>query len=160
MNSTVEILLATETEIETAVELIYASFLYHEKIDKLLLINDATRMNIKQENLKRFANPNFKIFLAKTENRFVGIITLYVQSIPHINPNKKFLRIEDLFVVAECRNRGVAKQLMDKCYLFAREAGIENLSLNVLSNNEAAVAFYKKMGFETSALKMAKHLSS
>ena len=47
----------------------------------------------------------------------------------------------------ECRRKGIGKSLMDFCERKAREAGCENIFLDVRSKNLPAINLYGKAGF-------------
>ncbi len=51
-------------------------------------------------------------------------------------------------MAAEWRGRGVGTALMAEAIRWAREAGVEKLSLSVYPDNDAARALYAKFGFE------------
>ncbi len=53
-----------------------------------------------------------------------------------------------MVVAAEWRGRGVGTALMAEAIRWAREAGVEKLSLSVYPDNDAARALYAKFGFE------------
>ena len=52
-----------------------------------------------------------------------------------------------LAVYPEFRNRGLGKELIRKAEALARDAGADRISLIVVSANEGACAFYRKLGF-------------
>lgn len=46
------------------------------------------------------------------------------------------------------RGRGVGTALLEACIAWARGRGLHKLSLEVFPHNEAAIALYRKLGFE------------
>ncbi len=58
--------------------------------------------------------------------------------------------ILNLAVAHEIRSRGVGAGLLDAAMEFAREGGAKRLFLEVRESNAAAIAFYKRAGFEES----------
>ncbi|HET7237193.1 MAG TPA: GNAT family N-acetyltransferase [Actinomycetota bacterium] len=53
-----------------------------------------------------------------------------------------------MFVTAEHRGRGVGTALMEEAMAWARRHGVERVELTVYPNNEAALALYRRFGFE------------
>jgi GNAT superfamily N-acetyltransferase len=61
---------------------------------------------------------------------------------------RRGLYLEDLFVVPEWRNRGVGRRLLTHLARLAVERGCGRFEWSVLSWNEPAVGFYRKLGAE------------
>ena len=59
---------------------------------------------------------------------------------------KPGLFLEDLFVKAEARGRGIGLALLQRLAKIARERDYGRLEWNVLDWNEPAIGFYKKLG--------------
>ncbi|AFY33138.1 GNAT family N-acetyltransferase [Calothrix sp. PCC 7507] len=59
---------------------------------------------------------------------------------------KPGIYLEDLFVIPECRRRGVGKALLTKLAQIAVERDCGRLEWSVLDWNEPAKAFYRSMG--------------
>ncbi|MBR4909954.1 MAG: ribosomal protein S18-alanine N-acetyltransferase [Clostridia bacterium] len=57
--------------------------------------------------------------------------------------------INNLAVLPDFKRQGVGSLLLDRAITFSRESRLEFLSLEVRKSNEAAIALYKKLGFET-----------
>jgi RimJ/RimL family protein N-acetyltransferase len=49
---------------------------------------------------------------------------------------------------ADCRGRGLGSALMEAAISWAREVGAHKIALQVWPHNEAALALYRKFGFE------------
>jgi GNAT superfamily N-acetyltransferase len=54
--------------------------------------------------------------------------------------------LEDLFVLPECRGKGVGKALLAKVAQIARERDCGRLEWSVLDWNQPAIEFYKRLG--------------
>jgi len=74
-----------------------------------------------------------------------------------INDNRRHntneVYIEMLGVAPAWRGEGVAAKLLSHAESVAGEEGVANLTLTVVSDNEAAITLYKKFGFETTLKK-------
>ena len=56
-------------------------------------------------------------------------------------------QIMNIAVAPAQRDRGVARRLMERAFLTARDKGAENLVLEVRESNAAAIALYESYGF-------------
>lgn len=76
----------------------------------------------------------------------------------HLNNNIltdiRTLYIDDLCVDETCRGQHIGAKLYAYVLDFARESGCYNVTLNVWSCNENAMAFYKKMGLKPQKIGM------
>ena len=57
--------------------------------------------------------------------------------------------ISDVFVSEEYRGKGIGRMLVERCIVHSRNNGIDNVFLNVVSDNVPAVKLYKSIGFAT-----------
>lgn len=57
------------------------------------------------------------------------------------------LHINKIAVRPELRRRGIARALMDECFDFARQKGVQLLSLEVRETNDEAREFYHSLSF-------------
>ena len=60
---------------------------------------------------------------------------------------KPLINIHDIVVLDEYRGNGIAGMMLEKVEEIARSKGCCKLTLEVLSNNEAAKSAYQKFGF-------------
>lgn len=87
-------------------------------------------------------------FLAETDGDLVGFITADVDESPSVFVRPDRIAIGDVFVRAEYRGTGLAQDLQDEAVEYADEMGCDELVLDVDVDNERAIAFYEKGGFE------------
>ncbi len=73
-------------------------------------------------------------------------------------PNYSNLYIDDLCVDEAARGSHIGKALYDYVISYARREGCYNVTLNVWSCNENAMAFYKAMGMDVQKIGMEKIL--
>ncbi len=59
------------------------------------------------------------------------------------------MHVNKIGVTGEERRKGIADALMDRCFEFAREHGVEMISLEVRESNGGAQAFYRHLQFES-----------
>jgi ribosomal protein S18 acetylase RimI-like enzyme len=68
--------------------------------------------------------------------------------------------VEDVVVQKECRGRGVGCQLMNALTEWAAERGLSRLQLLAGRGNQAALDFYRKIGWQTTGLIGLRYLPS
>lgn len=83
-------------------------------------------------------------FIALKNNKLVGIVLGGIKT----GECLKTLRCGGMAVVACERGTGVAKDLMQHHEQLAKELNCKQLFLEVLSNNDRAIKFYKKLNYE------------
>jgi len=118
----------------------------HEKLNFIQVYNSINNKKIDSASLEEMMSEklwnNFSVFL---EGKMVGNIMVYER----VNKDNEVVGyIENIFVAKEYRNKGIAKQLLNKAFKYFIDNGIEICELEVWSVNERAVNLYKSMGFE------------
>lgn len=63
------------------------------------------------------------------------------------------MHVNKIAVTAAERRQGIAEQLMERCFDFAREHGITSISLEVRRSNRGAQEFYRHLDFDSSHLR-------
>ncbi|HET8773523.1 MAG TPA: ribosomal protein S18-alanine N-acetyltransferase [Thermoanaerobaculia bacterium] len=63
------------------------------------------------------------------------------------------MHVNKIAVDPGARRRGIAGALMARCFTFAREQGVETISLEVRKSNDAAREFYRQLEFEPAFLR-------
>ena len=94
------------------------------------------------------------VALSETDATFAGFIRTSVPSIPDRFTWSERLRIRDLWVRESDRGSGLADDLIQRAIQQAREAGCEELTLRVGTENEQAVSYFETLGFEEEGLGM------
>lgn len=68
--------------------------------------------------------------------------------------------VADLYVTPGHRRRGVGRRLMAEAERFARGNGVPKIELSVLAGNEAAVRFYRGLGYDVRILRLTRRLGA
>ena len=114
------------------------------------------------ENMEIYLDENFTIEKIKTElsdsaNIFSGIfsgpnLVAYSKLRPNnynsSNATNQVIELERIYVAKEYHGLKMGKLLMNHCKEYAKSKNFSELWLGVWDQNEKAIAFYKKMGFE------------
>lgn len=85
-------------------------------------------------------------FVAKEDNKFVGIITG--------NSYYKEVHISDLIILEEYRNQHIGSKLMEVVENYYKNKGFENM--NLATYGFQAPEFYKKCGFKIEFIRESK----
>jgi len=121
----------------------------------------ATRISLK-ERIKTFFE-NF--FVAEVDGEIIGFVNgcvingtviydqLYEDSTLHI-PNGDYQTIFGLDVVAECRNQGIAAQLMNYMIEVSKVAGRKGV---ILTCKERLIHYYSKFGYVNMGVSKSVH---
>lgn len=122
---------------------------YKENLDEefyKIIDNEFNKYALKNEvvcNYTPFA------FIAKEENKFVGIITG--------NSYYKEIHISDLIVVEEYRHKHIGSKLIGAVEEYFKDKGFENINLTTYEFQ--APEFYKKCGFDIEFVRKNKENS-
>ena len=114
------------------------------------------------ENMAIYINANFTFDkieneLSDSTNIFRGIFSekklvaytkLQPNSYDDSNPTLKAIELERIYVAKELHRLKMGERLMNQCKTYAKSNGYSELWLGVWDQNEKAIGFYKKMGFE------------
>lgn len=85
----------------------------------------------------------FDFFVAETSQGIKGFALFFWK---YSTWKGKAIYLEDFYVEPEYRGTGMGKQLFESVVQFAHENGAKRMEWVVLSWNEPALKFYKKMG--------------
>lgn len=97
------------------------------------------------------------LFVAEAEGAVIGFVLVRLYEAR----DRRFGRygyVEALGVDAAHRRRGVGRELMRRAEAWVTEAGISHLALDVHGFNEAARAFYERLGYRPALTRMSRAL--
>ncbi|MEJ5148473.1 GNAT family N-acetyltransferase [Sphingobacterium sp. MYb388] len=110
--------------------------------------------SIRDDNItflkERVQNNESVIFTAKKDDEIVGFTQLF-PSFSSASLKKVYI-LNDLFVLENYRNQGIAKLLIHQVIEFAKENNCARVSLSTARNNPAQF-LYEKLGFKESSFK-------
>ena len=90
-----------------------------------------------------------EVDLAAGDGELVGFVATSVDEAPSVFDRPDRLVVGDIYVRESSRGSGLARDLMARAKRRAAETDCSELVLDVDVDNERALAFYEKMGFET-----------
>ena len=105
-------------------------------------LDEGVKNNLVRELSKM---PHAFSFIAYVDERPAGLINCFEGFSTFLC--KPLINIHDVVVLDEYRGSGIAGKMLEKVEQIARSKGCCKLTLEVLSNNEAAQSAYQKFGF-------------
>jgi len=106
-----------------------------------------------QQFAAMLSDPGAPILVAQDEHgEVLGYAMLQVKPVGADHPvllPRTFLYLDDLCVDEAARGRGIGTALVGAVRKLAKSRGIDKIELNVWECNEAAMRFYKRLGFTT-----------
>ncbi|OZI12561.1 GNAT family N-acetyltransferase [Bacillaceae bacterium SAS-127] len=104
-----------------------------------------------EEGAKAFLTERFErgesiVWLAYTNGQAAGFVQMY----PFFSSvaMKRVYVLNDLFVMPEFRQRGVAQALMETCYTYGEQQQARQIRLETANDNDSAQRLYEKMGMK------------
>ena len=96
------------------------------------------------------------VLIACVGERLAGFASLRL--IPQIESHRPHAELSDLFVDTRFRHRGVGRALVRFAEDAARRRGAKRIHLTVGKDNDGALAFYHKEGYDEHAFAMVRSL--
>lgn len=127
-----------------------------ELLDRFSLAEDIDIVSEELEyRLERHETEGYRAWVAvdgsngdESSGNFVGFVTTDVDEAPTVFDRPDRLVVCDIYVTKPYRGTGLASELIERAERRARETGCDELKLEVDVENERALAFYDKLGFE------------
>jgi len=92
-------------------------------------------------------NANYKAFVAEWENNVVGIVYI-MQYAPWGVEGEQFW-IQGIAVKDDMQGKGIGTKLLEHIEKYAREKGVDYITLNTGFKRTAAHAFYERNGYSS-----------
>jgi ribosomal protein S18 acetylase RimI-like enzyme len=99
-------------------------------------------------------NHLFSIFDEEKKEK-IGIIWIKLNT----EEGNRNIWLHDFLIFEKFRRQGFGKKSMELLEETTKELGFNKILLHVFGHNEPAISLYKKMGFQTTNINMAKILS-
>lgn len=93
-------------------------------------------------------SPQYQYFIIEFDTQIVAFAKLVKDHSTKGLENRKVVEIERFYVDKKLHGQQLGRKLMDFCTNWSKENNFETIWLGVWVNNQNAMEFYKKMGFE------------
>lgn len=90
-------------------------------------------------------NPYTKLYIYVEKDNIIGLL--------HLNDIYDRYEINNIYVLEEQRNKGIASKLIEHIIELGKNNKIVNITLEVRKNNFNAIKLYKKYNFEEKAIR-------
>lgn len=142
---------------------------YHEDLSETVaehaLADDLDRDAVVERHRDRLESPSKRLWvaveggdaaasLATTDATFAGFVRTRLAPSPRRFDWPVRLAIRDVWVRESFRGTGLAEDLLGRAVRQAREDGCDELTVDVATDNDRAIAFFEALGFETRGFRM------
>lgn len=143
MNKNITIRETKNQDVEQLLELRTEFAQFERKFDNSLEFNPETSRKLRKEILDSFENDSIVFLVGENNGVIAGYITL------HFYPDlPKVAYIGELFVATPERRKGIGESLVAKAFERARGKGAKEVKLRTYKDNNSAIKFFRKIGFE------------
>lgn len=97
--------------------------------------------------LKELQNADNHFFILFFSNDPAGYVKLRNEEYPEQLKGRRHIEIERIYMLNKFHGKGLGKNIMDYCCLYASQQGFEVIWLGVWKQNEKAFQFYTRCGF-------------
>jgi 3-phosphoshikimate 1-carboxyvinyltransferase len=101
---------------------------------------------------------NAGLWVAEAERGLLGFVMIVMKAAPNlpVMVPRRYAVVENLGVTASARRQGVGRRLMEQAHAWAAAQGAATVELNVFEFNQAAMALYRELGYDTLSRKMSR----
>ncbi|MBP5698347.1 MAG: GNAT family N-acetyltransferase [Alphaproteobacteria bacterium] len=149
MGKDVEVMVATEADLEPLAEMHYLSGkLHRESCGMAARVCSNEEMFAVVQSI--FNNPKSVLFKATCDNKICGCLFLWVFECEDALAWSKTLEIghiSEIFVHEKYRRQGIAKKMIETAEKYLKNRGVYALDLEVYHFNKVAQTFYVNQGF-------------
>ena len=129
---------------------------YHKKFDKDFYTISEKWWRIKKDSqLKAIKSPTNLVLVAESDEKVVGYIWGYVETVI----GHKIGKIQELIVTSKQRGKGTGTELIKNILNFFKERKCVVSEIKVFVNNEPTIKVYEKAGFRKREYKMQLRLN-
>ncbi|CAM3417558.1 GNAT family N-acetyltransferase [Marinicrinis lubricantis] len=100
-----------------------------------------------QQLEKELSNKSSEFYFIYSNEEMAGYLKINTHDAQSEKMGDESLEIERIYIKSTFQKQGLGQCLLEKAMEIAIEQNKEKVWLGVWENNEAAIAFYKKMGF-------------
>ena len=143
----IKVRIAKISDLEAIMDLSQGLFEFEREFGKTFNMNWSHSDDGKKFFASRIEGEGGLTLVAEKDTKIVGYLCSHTATYSYrsINP---ITEIENLYVDEAVRYNGIGKVLMKELKRILKERNVKRLKLGVLAQNEQAIKFYKKLGFD------------
>lgn len=105
-------------------------------------------------------SPLNEILVSERDGVVTGFMILKIQDTPPIDilQPRRYVLVDTIAVAPAYQRRGIGRALIEAAVAWGRNYGAQDLELGVAAFNTAAIAFYERLGFAQTNLKMSRSI--
>ena len=151
MEENMEIIEATDDEYEIVCELCKELDLYHVGIDPERVKEYTDIPRTPEQYYAYISGDKRVLLLAMVEDVAVGFVNMIITNIQEkvMRVGRSFAFLDNMFVSASYRDRGVGSDLFESALDWCKKNGIRKIKLQAYSSNKSALKFYNAKGFSS-----------
>lgn len=115
--------------------------------DNLTFGDEGIGLSLEEEKTfieKNYNSDNSLNIIIENNEEIIGTLTLSISPKKRLNHSAEI----GISVKKDYRNKGIGSSLLSEAIKFANNRGLDNIRLNVRSDNTRAISLYKKFGFK------------
>lgn len=137
--------------------------LMKQLIDEHAALDEYYKPYAKYRGLKGYIADAIKnseqlLLIAEVENKIVGYVLAAVEEAPFYSSERFIGIIADATVEKTIRRQGMLTQLFQEALNWFKQKGVSYIELSVDARNTAAIAAWRKLGFENYKLRLRRIL--
>ena len=109
---------------------------------------------------QKIESPDVEVLVAELDGQLVASGYIEIRDAMHYHDHDKVGYLGFMYVVPECRGKGLNQKIMDKLIVWGQQQGVQDFVLTVFSSNDAAIRAYEKSGFQPLLTEMVLKRSS
>ncbi len=97
--------------------------------------------------IKSLKNNSGSILIAEMDDKSVGLIVAYINKLGYFFTHRQTLYIDDIYIVKNYRNMGIAQALIGAIEEYAKNNGVKRLDGRIYTYNEPMQRLLRKLGY-------------
>jgi GNAT superfamily N-acetyltransferase len=143
---------------DAVVALFGALHTYNASLDPHFALSDGWEMILSEQFSSSYNDPNMMWLLVMDGKRAIGLMIAGVHTDSPLFRHRQWVEVQAVYVADSHRRMGIARQLLDRAYGWAKAKNLPRVQLYVTASNVRAQSVYAEEGFSTSQAIMRKKL--
>lgn len=147
---------ANINDIETLLDFGMKLHLVEKEFEPML---QYSKVEVQKKYTDELKNPLSLFLIVENDNLSVGYLYAHAKKI-NLNSKDLVCELEVVYVSPEFRGRGLAKDLINECIIWAKGKKILNIKTDIFAKNLPSKKTFEKIGFEEYSLTYSFNLNN